>query len=410
MHPTRRDLLAGTAAALAAPALLHIHPAQAAAAQSGARPIRIGEFNSYTAIPAFTLPYRNGWQLAVEQVNAAGGVLGRPLEVVSRDDAGSPQDAVRIAGELLDGEKVDLLAGGYLSNVGLAVSDLARQRKRLYVAGEPLTDALVWQQGHRYCFRLRPSTYMQAAMLVEEAARLPAKRWASVAPNYEYGTSTVKWFRELLAARRPDVEFVAGQLPALGHIDAGATVAALEAARPDAILNVTFAADLTNFVRQGNTRGLFEGRSVVSVLTGEPEYLDALGEETPEGWIVTGYPGADVKTGLNTDFQRAYAARFKEAPKMGSVVGYSLISGIVAGLTRAAGAETEKLIDALAGAGFSTPFGPAAWRAEDHQSTLGTFVGRTAVRDGKGVMVDWRYVSGADALPDDDAVRRLRPA
>lgn len=401
MHPTRRTFLASAAATLAAPALLHAQ---------GTRPIRIGEFNSYTAIPAFTQPYRNGWQLAVEQINAAGGVLGRPLEVISRDDAGSPQDAVRIAGELLDGEGVDLIAGGYLSNVGLAVSDFARQRKRLYIAGEPLTDALVWQEGHRYCFRLRPSTYMQAAMLVEEAIKLPAKRWVSVAPNYEYGTSTVKWFRDLLTARRPDVEFVAEQLPALGHIDAGATVAALEAAKPDAILNVTFAADLTNFVRQGNTRGLFDGRSVVSVLTGEPEYLDALGEETPEGWIVTGYPGAAVTTPANAAFEAAYTARFKEAPKMGSVVGTALIAGIVAGIRTAGRTDTEALIDGLAGAGFETPFGHALWRPIDHQSTLGTFVGRTAVKDGHGVMTDWHYVDGADALPDDTTVQRLRPA
>lgn len=401
MNLTRRTLIAGSAA-LAAPAIARAQPA------SG--PIRIGEINSYTAVPAFTLPYRNGWQLAVEQVNAAGGVLGRKLEVISRDDAGHPQDAVRIAGELLNEEKVDLLAGGFLSNVGLAISDFALQNKRLYVAGEPLSDALVWQKGHRYCFRLRPSTYMQAAILVEDAAKLPAKRWVSVAPNYEYGTSTVKWFKQLLAERRPDVTFVSEQWPALGKIDAGATVAALEAAKPEAILNVTFGPDLTNFVRQGNTRGLFEGRSVVSVLTGEPEYLGPLGDETPPGWLVTGYPVDSVRDPANTSFIAAYKARFGETPKMGSVVGHALITSIVAGIIKARGTDTEKLCDALPGTSFDTPFGRAAWRAIDHQSTLGTYVGRTALKDGRGTMVDWRYVSGASVLPGDEVVRKLRPA
>src|SRR4051794_33135622 len=107
MQLSRRALLSG-AAALAAPVI--------ARAQAGGR-IRIGEINSYTAIPSFTLPYRNGWQLAVEQVNAAGGVLGRQLEVISRDDAGKPQDAVRLAGELVNDQQVALLAGTYLSNV-----------------------------------------------------------------------------------------------------------------------------------------------------------------------------------------------------------------------------------------------------------------------------------------------------
>jgi branched-chain amino acid transport system substrate-binding protein len=396
---TRRTVL-GTTAALAAPRIGRAQPA----------PIRIGEINSYSAIPSFTLPYRNGWQLAADQINASGGVLGRKLEVISRDDAGKPQDAVRLAGELLDEQQVDVLAGGYLSNVGLALSDFAQQRKRLYIAGEPLSDALVWQKGNRYCFRLRPSTYMQAAMLVEEAAKLPAKRWVSVAPNYEYGLSTVRWFKALLSAKRPDVVFAGEQWPALGKIDAGATAAALAELKPDAILNVTFGPDLTNFVRQGNTRGLFENRSVISVLTGEPEYLDPLGDETPEGWIVTGYPQAQVATPANTAFIAAYKARFDAVPGMGSVVGYSLIHSIAAGIRRAGALGADTLIDGLAGATFETPFGPASYRALDHQSTLGTFVGKTALRDGKGIMVDWHYASGAAYLPSDQDVRALRPS
>lgn len=395
---TRRTVL-GTTVALAAPVALRAQTA----------PIRIGEINSYSAIPSFTLPYRNGWLLATEEINARGGILGRRLEVISHDDAGKPQDAVRLAGELLDEQKVDLLAGGYLSNIGLALSDFARQRKRLYVAGEPLSDALVWEKGNPYCFRLRPSTYMQAAMLVEEAAKLPAKRWVTVAPNYEYGLSTVRWFKALLLAKRPDVEFVAEQWPALGKIDAGATAAALADARPDAILNVTFGPDLTNFVRQGNTRGLFENRSVVSVLTGEPEYLAPLGDETPEGWIVTGYPGAEVATPENTAFLAAYKARFGADPGMGSVVGYTLIRSIAAGITRAGALDVEKLIVGFSGAAFDTPFGQASYRSLDHQATLGTFVGKTALRDGKGVMVDWRYADGAAYLPNDRDVIALRP-
>jgi branched-chain amino acid transport system substrate-binding protein len=398
MRLTRRAAVTG---ALAMPAI--------ARAQANA-PIRIGEINSYTAAPAFTLPYRNGWMLAVEQVNAAGGVLGRKIEVISRDDAGKPPDAIRLAGELLDDQKVDLISGSFLSNIGLALSDLAKQRKRLFIGGEPLTDALVWQSGHRYCYRLRPSTYMQAAMLVDDAVKLGARRWVTVSPNYEYGQSAVKWFKQLLAAKQPGVEFVGEQWPALGKIDAGATVAALAQAKPDAIYNVTFGPDLTNFVRQGNTRGLFEGRGVVSVLTGEPEYLEPLGDETPAGWIVTGYPVDSVTDPANKAFIEAYQARFKEMPKMGSVVGHALISSIVAGIAKSGSVDTEKMADGFAGASFDTPFGKVSWRPIDHQGTLGTYVGKTALKGGKGTMVDWRYVDGAAALPPDDEVKKLRPA
>ena len=406
MPVSRRTLLAtgGTtlAATLAAPATIR--------AQSTSVPIRIGEINSYTAIPAFTVPYRMGWQLAVEQVNAAGGVLGRRLEVISHDDAGKPPDAIRLAGALLDESRVDLLAGGFLSNVGLAISDVAKQRKRLFVASEPLTDALVWEQGHRYCFRLRPSTYMQVKMLVDDAVKLDAKRWVTVSPNYEYGQSLVKWFKALMQQAQPGVEFVAEQWPALGRIDAGATAAALAQARPDAIFNGTFGPDLTNFVRQGNTRGLFEKRGVVSVLTGEPEYLEPLGDETPEGWIVTGWPVESVTDAANKSFIDAYKAKFNEMPKMGSVVGHAAITAIAGGIAKSGSVETEAMADGFKGAAFPTPFGPAMWRAQDNQGTLGTYVGRTALRAGKGVMVDWRYVDGAAAMPSDEEVRKLRPA
>jgi branched-chain amino acid transport system substrate-binding protein len=396
----RRTLLA-SAAMLGAPSIVRAQ---------GDVPIRIGEINSYTAVPAFTLPYRSGWQLAVEHVNAAGGVLGRKIEVISRDDAGRPPDAIRLAGELINDQKVDLLAGTFLSNIGLAIGDFALQNKKLFVGGEPLTDALVWDKGNRYTYRLRPSTYMQAAMLVDDAAKLNAKRWVTVAPNYEYGQSAVKWFKLLLAQKQPGVEFVSEQWPALGKIDAGATVAALAEQKPDAIYNVTFGADLTNFVRQGNTRGLFEGRGVVSVLTGEPEYLDPLGDETPNGWIVTGYPVNSLTDPANKAFIDAYKAKFNELPKMGSVVGYALINAIVAGIKKTGSVDSEKMADGFAGTSFTTPFGTSNWRALDHQSTLGTYVGKTALKDGKPAMVDWRYVDGAAALPTDAEVKKMRPA
>ncbi|KQU50927.1 ABC transporter substrate-binding protein [Bosea sp. Leaf344] len=400
----RRSLLAGAAAsatAIAAPSLLRAQ---------GAGAIKIGEINSYTAQPAFLKPYRQGWELALEQVNAAGGALGRKIETLFRDDGGKPEDAVRHAGDLINAEKVDLLSGGFLSNVGLAIADFAAQNKRLYVASEPLSDALVWAKGNRYTFRLRPSTYMQAAMLVEEAAKLPAKKWATVAPNYEYGQSAVRWFKELLKKAKPDVEFVAEQFPALGRIDAGATVQAIEASKPDAIFNVTFGADLSNFVRQGNTRGLFEGRAVASMLTGEPEYMDPLGAETPVGWIVTGYPHADIKTPEHTKFRDAYVKKFNDYPRLGSVVGFDTMNSIAAALAKAGTTDNEKLVDAMKGLKFPSAFGTAEYRAVDHQSTLGAYVGKTAVKDGKGVMVDWSYRDGAKYLPSDEVVKTLRPA
>ncbi len=379
------------------------------AAPAIAEDLKIGEINSYSALPAFTLPYQKGWQLAVEEINAKGGINGKTLVVVSKDDGGKPADAVTAANELVSKEGVAMLCGTFFSHVGLAVSDFAAQKKIFFLAAEPLSDAVVWSKGNRYTFRLRPSNYMQAAMLAEEAAKLPAKRWATIAPNYEYGQSAVAAFKQLLSAKRPDIQWVAEQWPTQGKIDAGPVLEAIDAANPEAILNVTFGPDLVKLVREGNTRGVFKGKSVVSFLTGEPEYLDPLKDEAPVGWIVTGYPWYAIATPEHDAFLKAYRAKYNDYPRLGSVVGYTVMKAAAAILAKARSTDTDKLIAAGEGIGIVSPFGPITFRAIDHQSTMGAFVGKTALKDGKGIMTDFSYRDGTKYLPSDEEVKKLRP-
>ncbi len=410
MPSNRRTSLAALANLASLVLATTLLPGQAQAQAQAQSVYKIGEINSYKAQPAFLEPYKKGMELAIEQVNAGGGVQGKKLQLVTRDDNGNPGDAVRAAEELLAREKVDVLTGTFLSHVGLAMTDFARQKKVFFLAAEPLTDKIVWENGNRYTFRLRPSTYMQVAMLVPEAVQLRKKRWALVYPNYEYGQSAVATFKALMKAAQPDVEFVAEQATPLGKVDAGSVVQALADAKPDAIFNVLFAADLAKFVREGNTRGLFQGRGVVSLLSGEPEYLDTLKGETPDGWIVTGYPWQAIQTPEHKAFLDAYQKRFGDYPRAGSVVGYNAILSLAAGLQRAGSADTERLIAAFRGLQLDTPFGPITYRAQDHQSTMGAFVGKTKQENGRGVMVDFRYLDGAKFQPSDAQVRQLRPA
>ena len=402
MNPLRRLIPVSAFAAIAVTVLVAAVPAFAQ------NVVRIGEINSYKAQAAFLEPYKKGMELAMEEINAAGGVNGKKIEIITRDDNANPGDAVRMAEELVSREKVDILTGTFLSNTGLAVADFAKQKKFFFLAGEPLTDKMTWQGGNQYTWRLRPGTYMQAAMLVPEAVKLKKKRWAVVYPNYEYGQSAVAAFKTLMKAAQPDVEFVAEQASPLGKLDAGAVVQALADARPDAIFNVLFAADLSKFVREGNTRGLFEKTAVVSVLTGEPEYMDPLKDEAPNGWIVTGYPWYGIQTPEHKAFFLAYHNKYKDYPRLGSVVGYTMIKSAAAGIAKAKSTETAKLVAAFAGLQVATPFGPITYRAEDHQSTMGAFVGKTKNEGGKGVMVDYVYLDGAKFQPPAADVKKSR--
>jgi branched-chain amino acid transport system substrate-binding protein len=374
-----------------------------------AEPIKIGDIMPYSNLPIFATPYNHGATLAVEQINAAGGVLGRKIELVSRDSSGKPADALRQANELIFNQKVVALIGTFFSNVGLAVSSFAKQHKVLFVASEALSDALTWSEGNRYTFRVRSSTYMQAAMLADQAAKLPAKRWAIIAPNYEFGHTVANDFKKLLKAKRPDVQFVAEQYPTQGKIDAGATIQAIEPSHPDAIFNAMVGPDLVRLVREGDDRGFFKGKSVASVMTGQPEFLDALKDEAPVGWIVTGYPWSEVQTPENKAFVEAYQKKFHDHPGAGSLSGYTTVKALAKAIETAKSTDTEKVIDALEGLTVDSPLGKITFRKIDHQSTMGMYVGKVALKDGKGTMSDFFYADGGKYLPSDAEVRKLRP-
>ena len=127
---------------------------------------KIGAINSYNAQPAFLEPYKQCMQLALDEVNAAGGVNGKKLELVIRDDNANPGDAVRAAEELISRERVDMLTGSFLSHIGLALTDYANQKKVFFLSSEPPPDTIDWQAGNRHPSRLRTSTYMQLALPV----------------------------------------------------------------------------------------------------------------------------------------------------------------------------------------------------------------------------------------------------
>jgi branched-chain amino acid transport system substrate-binding protein len=371
--------------------------------------IKVGELNSYKSQPAFLEPYKRGWQLALEEVNASGGLLGKKLEVISRDDGATPGDAVRVAEELRLREGVQLLAGTFFSHIGLAVAEYAGEKKSFFLAAEPLTDKITWRNGNRYTFRLRASTYMQVAMLVPAALAAKKKRWALVYPNFEYGQAAVETFKEQMRAKQPDIEFVADQATPLGREDVGAISQAIDEAKPDAIFSAMFGTGLTKFVRDGNTREIFKNRFVVNLLAGEPEYLDPMRQDAPVGWVVTGYPWDKISTPEHKAFVDAYQSRWNDYPRLGSIVGYLTIKSIAAGIAKANSTDTEKLVEAFRGLSLPSPFGQFSYRASDHQATLGAYVGEVALENGRGTMTNFKYIDGDAVLPDSEHVKALRP-
>lgn len=373
-------------------------------------PIRIGDINSYEAWGDFTAPYKNGLSLALEEINAGGGIGGRKLELVTRDDGGSPETATAAAEELIAQENVNILAGTYLSHTGLAVSKVAGEKQVVFLASDPMSDRLVWQEGNRYTFRLRASTHMQAAMLAREAADSEAETWAIVAPDFEFGRDAVKAFKAEMLKRNPNVTFVEEQWIGLGGLDDPTPVVqAVKQSDAEGVFTALFGADLVAFKKEGNRLGAFKGKTNIGMLTGEPEYILPLGEDAPRGWIVTGYPWYDIADDAHQAFVAAYQKRWDQDPTMGALIGYTTMKSIKAGIEKAGTTQTELLLQAFRGLEVDTPVGKIIYRKVDHQSTMGSWVGITRWRESGGYMTGWRYVPGQDVLPSPEEVEKIRP-
>ncbi len=374
-------------------------------------PFKIGEINSYSGIGApFTGPYRLGVEMAVEEINAKGGVHGRRLEVIFRDDKGRPAEAIKHAQELVESEKVALIAGTFLSNVGLAVSDWAKQNKVMFAAAEPLTEGLTWAKGHDYVVRLRPNTYEQGRMLAEKAAKTKYQKWATIGPNYEYGKRAWETFRDRLKELKADVQIVGEHWPTLGKIEPGPMVTAILNQNPDALYVSLFGSDWLAFVREAQKRGLFQKMFVVGILLGEPEYIDPLKLEAPEGMLVTGYPWYDIRIPAHQEWVQRYMKRTDKTPVLGSLIGYITYLSIAEALKKAGSTDTDKIVAAFKGLKVETPIGSIVFRASDGQSTMGAWVGSTKLdtKRGVGVMVNHEYIPGDKVLPSDEEVKKLR--
>src|SRR5216683_6335382 len=165
-------------------------------AASAQKPIKVG-FPMILSGPGalFGEPASKGAQMFVDEINAKGGVLGRKMELVIRDTKGQPDEAVRVARELILKDNVDFLVGTLTSAEGPAVSVVAKENKIVFIAPIPKTDQLTAQDKlHPYIFRVASNTTIEGRSAAEIIAKWPVKRVATISPDYAYGQDVTKSF------------------------------------------------------------------------------------------------------------------------------------------------------------------------------------------------------------------------
>jgi branched-chain amino acid transport system substrate-binding protein len=384
MRTTRRQFLALTAGATAAAAArLEIAPAFAQST-----PVKLGVLAAKAGVlaPVGESGLR-GVQWATERINAAGGILGRKIELVIEEES-SPKDTVERFRKLALQDKVDAVTGAISTGVGLALGPVAEEMKTIWLAWDATTQKGVEETMPRPKYSFRSTDNECEAVM---ASILTARQWkgkfktvAGINPDYSYGRDNWAAFLAIMKKYGIELQVVSELWPKLGATDFTAHVAALAQAKPDLIFSCHWAGDTPIFMKQAHGAGLT--KSTKLVLTTGGGVHEALKKEfTPEGAILgynTFYFEYAKASALAKEFVRWHQEKFKEWPNYESDHGYFTVVAYKAAVERAARAAGGKwpaqdaIIQALEGVEAESLSGARRYR-EDHIMEATFFQGTT---------------------------------
>lgn len=351
-------------------------------AQAAQKPILIGFPMILSGGGAlFGKPAVQGAEMAVQEYNEKGGLLGRPLKLIVRDCKGTPEEATRVAKELILKEGVDFLVGGLTSSQGVALTEVSKTEKILYIAPISKTTKMTDpEMFHPYIFRAAANTNTEGRSAAVFMAKQPWKRIATVGPDYEYGQMVTKAFVEWIKKLKPDVEIVHQAWPKLGEKDYTPFISPTLAAKPEAAFISLWGGHFVTFAKQSADYGFFNKVKVVACgEAGSPETAMALKDDLPLGITTNSY---DLFYYPDTPEHNAYVKRLekftgeKYAPSWAST-GYIAIQWLAEAIKKADSTDTMKVIKALEGLVILSPVGKQTMRAKDHQATRGQFWGTT---------------------------------
>ena len=347
-----------------------------------APPFKIGHINILTGPHA---PYGEdtvaGIQVATEEINAKGGIQGRPIEILQRDDKGSPEIGLRGAKELVLTEKVDCLIGGGTSSSASAISGFAKENKIMYLIPISQSEHITGKNGHRYVFRITTNTHLYAYADSHAAAKLPITKWWLLNADYEYGHACYESFKVMMKNVKPDVEFVGEGWPKLGEADHTPFLMPIMASQATGLFSTLAGGDFVKIVKIGQRIGLFKKLTALGHDWGCINTYYPLGKEMPEGiWGGTQYEFWRHKDNPRSDrLYQGVAKKQKLPPGLGAASGYEAVWAIARAAAKAGSTDTEKLIDALEGIKLDTVVGPVTIRKFDHQATWPLFFGQTTL-------------------------------
>ncbi|MBW1646185.1 MAG: ABC transporter substrate-binding protein [Deltaproteobacteria bacterium] len=357
---------------------LGLAPAQAA------KPVKLG-FVYIMSGPFATYGQfaKKGAQLAVDEINKSGGILGHPVEAFFEDSTGKPDVALRAIRKLVYQQKVDCLIGLDSSGVAKSVVPSIPQMKTPLIITHAATPDVTGNVCNRYTFRISLNLAQNVKTAALLAAQTKAKTWTTIGPDYAFGHQSWEYFQKYLAEAKPGVKFMGKDkvaFPPFKTTDFSAYITKVMQSKPDGVLVSLWGGNLINFIRQGSEMGFFNGDFEVLITLGAAtEVLSALKDKMPEGlWVGSRYWFLANQSPLNQKFVKNYHDRYGEYPSYNAHGAYGAIYSYKKAAEKAGSLDKEAVIKALEGLKIELPVGTIYIRPEDHQAVTPACWGKTA--------------------------------
>lgn len=359
--------------ALAITAMLFFSLAGAAQAQ----PIKIGTATDLTGIGALLAKSGvAGMEVAVEEINKKGGLLGRKVELIVRDGKLRPEIGAREMKELILNEKIDLAIGPVSSGVGLAVSELAKEHKIPICMHTSNTERITVERGHRYVFQLVPNTFEEGTLAATRAAQQKAwTRYVIIGPDYDYGRTVAAAFSAKIKQLRPDAEIVKEFWPKLGEADFSSYITGILAQKADVVYSILWGGDAVAFFKQAKPYELFSKFKLIQLV--DLDILRPAGADMVEGAMgQSRAPFYAIKSKAMDAFVDRYRTKTGDFPADWAIMAYDCVSVMAQAVEVAKSVDKEKVTDVLSsGRKFRTLRGEVYFRKEDNMGSVPYYAG-----------------------------------
>ena len=377
-----------------------------------AKTLKIGIVDCYSGPPStYTNDVRDAFKMEVAQLNASGGILGRQIEVLTRDSKFKVDLGLSAAKELIYRENVDILMGTINSALALAVSNMCKKEKVPFFVTFSKSAKITGAQGHRYVFSITENTALAGKAAAVGLAKKPYKKYWIAGDDYEYGHAIADGVWDNLQKMKPDVELLGQSWWKVGEPDFTPYITAILSAKPDAVIVATGGRDCVPFLKAAQATGFNERVPFFMHTATELSTLKPLGLQGPEGVIGTSnyffyYP----ETAANKLFVKNFEAVYNRKPAVGAVYGYLAARYIFGAYQKAGVIDTEKFIDNVEGMWVDSTVGKITMRAYDHQAMLPMYMGVTQKAAGYDYLIasDIETVPGNEVMPSIEEIKASR--